>query len=105
MTLPVTEGSFPTPWHPVLSEWFKRRYGEPTSVQQREWNAIQNGESVLISSPPTWPHPSACNGPDFASPCARGTRRPKRGAMLKNPPDILITTPESLYILLTSVRG
>ena len=30
-----------------------------------------------------------------ASPCARATRREERAAMPRNPPDILITTPES----------
>ncbi len=34
------------------------------------------------------------------------TPQRERAAMLRNPPDILITTPESLYLLLTSrARG
>ncbi len=35
--------------------------------------------------------------------CARGTpRRGERAALVRHPPDLLITTPESLYLLLTS---
>ncbi|TND09346.1 MAG: ATP-dependent helicase Lhr and Lhr-like helicase [Bacteroidetes bacterium] len=33
------------------------------------------------------------------------TPQAERGEMLKNPPHILVTTPESLYLLLTSTRG
>lgn len=33
------------------------------------------------------------------------TRPAERSAMLRQPPHILVTTPESLYLLLTSVRG
>ena len=44
--------------------------------------------------------------PRSASPCAPATRRPRaRARMLRKTPHILITTPESLHILLTSVRG
>ena len=42
--------------------------------------------------------------PSSASPSAPATRRRRSGAMLRKPPDILITTPESLFLLLTS-RG
>ena len=41
--------------------------------------------------------------PRSASACAPATRRPsERRAFGKRPPDILVTTPESLYLLLTS---
>lgn len=33
------------------------------------------------------------------------TTSAKRASMLRNPPDLLVTTPESLYLLLTSVKG
>src|SRR3954447_4561640 len=33
---------------------------------------------------------------------ARATRRRERAAMARRPPDILVTTPESLYLILTS---
>jgi len=33
------------------------------------------------------------------------TSQSKRASMLRNPPDLLITTPESLYLLLTSANG
>ena len=40
---------------------------------------------------------------DHASACARATpRRPTAGARRRDPPDILITTPESLFLMLTS---
>ena len=42
----------------------------------------------------------------FAPRCARATRRPReRQAMLRRPPHILVTTPESLYLLLTSEKS
>lgn len=33
------------------------------------------------------------------------TSQSKRASMLRNPPDMLVTTPESLYLLLTSEKG
>ncbi|CAI6031546.1 DEAD/DEAH box helicase [Cohnella sp. JJ-181] len=33
------------------------------------------------------------------------TTSAKRASMLRNPPDLLVTTPESFYLLLTSVKG
>ncbi|QJD83147.1 DEAD/DEAH box helicase [Cohnella herbarum] len=33
------------------------------------------------------------------------TSQSKRASMLRNPPDVLVTTPESLYLLLTSEKG
>ena len=44
--------------------------------------------------------------PRFAPRCAPATRcRPSAQAMLKRPPHILVTTPESLYILLTAEKS
>ena len=49
--------------------------------------------------PRAWACPSRASG----SACAPATRRPRSGAAFgKHPPDILVTTPESLYLLLTS---
>ena len=44
---------------------------------------------------------SSCRG--FAWGCAPATRRsPERRSIVKRPPQILITTPESLYLMLTA---
>ena len=48
----------------------------------------------------------ATRSPTSASRCAPATRREaERAKMAKRPPHILVTTPESLYILLTAARG
>ena len=42
----------------------------------------------------------------FARPCAPATRRPRSAQrMLRKPPHVLVTTPESLFILLTAERS
>lgn len=49
---------------------------------------------------------SGRNWPGIRSAVRTGdTKASERAAMLRRPPDLLVTTPESLYILLTSERG
>ncbi|HEV8628875.1 MAG TPA: DEAD/DEAH box helicase, partial [Thermoanaerobaculia bacterium] len=38
-------------FHPLVRQWFARRYGAPTEVQQRAWPAIARGEHVLATAP------------------------------------------------------
>ena len=38
-------------FQPVVQEWFRDRFGEPTEPQSRGWPAIQRGENVLIAAP------------------------------------------------------
>ena len=53
-----------------------------------------------------WRGNAGCSCPRSAAPCAPATRLPhERRAMLKRPPHILVTTPESLYILLTAEKS
>ena len=145
--------------HPVVQEWFVRRFGTPTEPQIAGWPAILAGDPTLISAPTgsgktlaaflvcidgllrralegsLSPHthvvyvsPLKALSNDVQknldAPLAeirelalqRGYLCPEirtgvrtgdtlakdRTAMLKHPPHILVTTPESLYILLTA---
>ncbi|RUS46237.1 DEAD/DEAH box helicase [Cohnella sp. AR92] len=152
----VYGGSF----HPVLSAWFEKTFGDPTDVQLRAWSEIEASKHTLIAAP-------TGSGKTLAAllPClnriasAEGKKRKgvkvlyltplkalnndvhhhvagfveelqlaaereqaawsgircavrtgdttssQRASMLRNPPDILVTTPESLYLLLTSEKG
>jgi ATP-dependent Lhr-like helicase len=38
-------------FHPLVREWFRRRYGEPTAVQAAAWPAIASGKHVLALAP------------------------------------------------------
>lgn len=145
--------------HPVIQAWFAKRFGEPTSVQDRAWQKIASGQHVLISAPTgrgktlaaflwslhrllTLPHEVSSVGVLYVSPLkalnqdvqanllqpldelkARfanaGLKVPElrvltrsgdtpasdRQRMLRRPPHILITTPESLHLILSSARA
>src|SRR2546426_1801334 len=36
---------------PLITEWFSRRFGQPTEPQRLGWPAIRSGADVLISAP------------------------------------------------------
>src|SRR3954468_11638779 len=148
--------------HPVVSEWFTRRFGTPTEPQQEGWPKILAGRDVLISAPTgsgktlaaflacidalvrqaidgslddatevVYISPLKALGNDIqknlegplaeisALALERGYLMPQvrtavrtgdtlakdRVAMIKRPPHILVTTPESLYILLTAGKS
>lgn len=148
--------------HPVVQEWFVRRFGTPTEPQERGWPRIRDGKPVLISAPTgsgktlaafliaidgllrqaiegrlecatevVYVSPLKALSNDvqknletplkeiqelalergYLCPAIRagvrtGDTLPKeRQAMLKTPPHILVTTPESLYILLTAEKS
>src|ERR1700742_5291662 len=38
--------------HPVVQEWFTRKFGTPTSPQELGWPSILPGKPTLISAPP-----------------------------------------------------
>src|SRR5689334_18812271 len=38
-------------FHPIVTAWFRDRFGAPTDVQERSWPAIQSGQDVLIAAP------------------------------------------------------
>ncbi len=149
-------------FQPVVQEWFRDRFGEPTEPQSLGWPAIQRGENVLIAAPTgsgktlaaflcaidrlvgqsTRQALSQSTQIVYISPLkalandirmnllepleqiqqlgnSRGldlspiqalvrtgdTLARERARMTRTPPHILVTTPESLFILLTSRGG
>ena len=149
-------------FHPLVQEWFKSRFSEPTDAQKEGWPAIAQGRHTLIAAPTgsgktlaafltcidslvrqglsgdipdvtqvvyVSPLKALSNDiqknlatpleeiaalaeaagtplPEIRAAVRTGdTRASERAKMAKKPPHILITTPESLYILLTSRSG
>jgi len=159
MSLPAS----PLDWaHPIVRDWFLRRFGMPTEPQEQGWPHILAGHTTLISAPTgsgktlaaflacidrlvrkalagdlqdrtevLYVSPLKALGNDiqknleiplgeilqmagergFLMPQIRTAVRTgdtlmhERRAMLKRPPHILVTTPESLYILLTAEKS
>ena len=148
--------------HPVVREWFLRRFGSATEPQQQGWPHILAGKPTLISAPTgsgktlaaflicidallrkaiegrleaqtevvyVSPLKALSNDiqknlqqplgeiqrlavemgflcPEIRTAVRTGdTLAAERRAMLKRPPHILVTTPESLYILLTAEKS
>jgi len=148
--------------HPLVADWFGRRFGTPTEPQELGWPHILAGKTTLISAPTgsgktlaaflacidrlvrralagelsdrtevLYVSPLKALGNDIqknlevplgeilALAGERGLLMPEirtavrtgdtlaheRRAMLKRPPHILVTTPESLYILLTADKS
>src|SRR5256886_16159424 len=148
--------------HPLVQEWFVRKFGTPTEPQEQGWPHILAGRTTLISAPTgsgkTLAAFLACidglvrkalNGelvdrtevlyvsplkalgndirtnleiplgeiqelaancgvlmPEIRTAVRTGdTPMHERRAMLARPPHILVTTPESLYILLTAEKS
>ena len=148
--------------HPVVQEWFVRRFGTPTEPQEQGWPHILAGKPALISAPTgsgktlaafliaidnllrramegrldcathvVYVSPLKALSNDvqknleaplreiqqlalergyLCAPITTAVRTgdslpAERRAMLKQPPHILVTTPESLYILLTSEKS
>ncbi len=164
---PGFPGSTPVPaslqWaHPLVQEWFVRRFGTPTEPQELGWPVILAEKPVLISAPTgsgktlaaflicidglirkaldgrlgcetevVYVSPLKALSNDvqknletplreiqqlalergYLCPPVRAAVRTgdtpaaERRAMLKTPPHILVTTPESLYILLTAQKS
>jgi ATP-dependent Lhr-like helicase len=148
--------------HPLVQEWFVRKFGTPTEPQEQGWPHILAGRTTLISAPTgsgktlaaflacierlvgkalagdlqdrtevlyVSPLKALSNDvhknlegplgeilqmagergllmPEIRTAVRTGdTLMHERRAMLKRPPHILVTTPESLYILLTAERS
>src|SRR5882724_8142830 len=148
--------------HPLVQEWFVRKFDTPTEPQEQGWPYILAGRTTLISAPTgsgktlaaflacidrlvrkvlagdlsdrtevLYVSPLKALGNDIqknlegplseilALAGERGLLMPEirtavrtgdtlmaeRRAMLKRPPHILVTTPESLYILLTADKS
>ena len=159
----MPSASGPLGWaHPIVADWFVRRFGFPTEPQEQGWPHILAGRTTLISAPTgsgktlsaflacidrlvgkaltgnledhtevLYVSPLKALGNDIQKNLEvplgeilqlageRGLLMPEirtavrtgdtlaheRRAMLKRPPHILVTTPESLYILLTAERS
>ena len=43
--------SLPPIFHPIIAEWFLKKYGSATDIQQKAWPEIATGENVLITAP------------------------------------------------------
>ena len=148
--------------HPVVQEWFVRRFGTPTEPQEQGWPRILERRPTLISAPTgsgktlaaflicidrllrkaiagtleaetevvyVSPLKALSNDiqknldgplreiqslalergylcPEIRTAVRTGdTLQAERRKMLKRPPHILVTTPESLYILLTAEKS
>ncbi len=148
--------------HPLVREWFLRKFGTPTEPQEQGWPHILAGRTTLISAPTgsgktlaaflicidrlvrealsgnltdrthiLYVSPLKALGNDIQKnlegplseitalagekgllmPAIRvavrtgDTLMQERQRMLKRPPHILVTTPESLYILLTAQKS
>lgn len=148
--------------HPLVREWFVRKFGSPTEPQEQGWPEILSGRATLISAPTgsgktlaaflvcidrlvrkaisgdlrdetevLYVSPLKALGNDIQknldAPLAEilqlagesgylmpeirtavrtgDTLMHERAAMLRRPPHILVTTPESLYILLTAAKS
>ena len=149
-------------FHPLVGQWFRATFGEPTDPQRRGWPEIAAGRDTLIAAPTGSGKTlaaflSAIDGlvrddlagrlPDqtrvvyvsplkalsndihrnlelplagirgvaeqsgvdlglFRSAVRTGDTPPsQRQSMLRRPPHILVTTPESLYLLLTAEKS
>ena len=149
-------------FHPLVEEWFRRRFAGATTPQQEAWVRIRAGLDVLVSAPTgsgktlaaflicldrlvtaglegrledqievvyVSPLKALSNdiGRNLETPlreleqlaAERGLGSPgvrtgvrtgdtpaaERQRMVRRPPHILVTTPESLFILLTAERG
>src|ERR671927_473721 len=103
---------------PRTRAWFEGAFAAPTPAQELGWPAIASGEHTLIQAPTGSGKTLAAflygidrnlRGPlvglesDLRVAVRTGdTPQRERAAMVREPPDILITTPESLFLLLTS---
>ena len=147
-------------FHPLVRDWFRERFREPTPPQAAGWKEIARGRDTLIAAPTgsgktlaaflwsinqliapaetaqehtqvVYVSPLKALGNDIQKnlqePLAEITRAGRRQGlplqdiraavrsgdtpaserqrMISHPPQILITTPESLYILLTAERS
>src|SRR5581483_4653975 len=100
---------------PRTRTWFEQAFAGPTPAQELAWPAIATGEHVLVQAP-------TGSGKTLDYDIERNLRGPlagldsqlrvgvrtgdtpakERRELVSSPPDILITTPESLFLLLTS---
>ena len=103
-------------FHPVIAAWFERKFGSPTAPQEQGWPPIRSGAHTLIAAP-------TGSGKTLAAFLASLDALFQAGLKTDLPDEIqvvyvsplkalsndihkiLVTTPESLYLLLTSESG
>src|ERR1700723_4283336 len=50
--VPETAAPLSLAWaHPIVQEWFVRKFGTPTEPQEAGWPSILAGDTTLISAP------------------------------------------------------
>src|ERR687894_444346 len=76
------------PFHPIVAKWFTETLGKPSAPQAARFSAAGERFPETRVAVRTGDTPASA-----------------RTRMLRKAPHILITTPESLHIMLTSVRG
>jgi len=111
------------PFSPLTRSWFANQFTEPTPVQAAGWAAIAGGEHALLIAPTGRVYDVERNlrGPLIglqreAERLGEAVRRSEvairtgdtpardRERQLRRPPDILVTTPESFYLMLGTRR-
>src|SRR5467141_92574 len=95
-------------FHPSVRGWFEARYGTPTETQVlyvSPLKALANDVRMNLLEPLAELRllPGV---PEIRAAVRTGdTPQAERQAMLRKPPHVLVTTPESFYLLLTSEGG
>src|ERR687892_130002 len=100
----------------LAGTWFRDTFGEPTPAQDLAWPTLAGGESALVVAPTGSGKTLAAflvflerlgrPAPGISMGIRTGdTPQRERERLVRRPPDVLITTPESLYLMLTSERA
>src|SRR6185312_6518074 len=125
---PRGDAALMRPFHRIVREWFRDAFGRASDPQRLGWPAIASGAHTLILAP-TGTGKALSNDihrnlevpltelrlrfeeagqpfPEIRVAVRTGdTSAGARARMLRHAPHILITTPESLHIMLTTVKG
>src|SRR5271157_6039069 len=86
------------PFQPLIREWFADRVGEPTEVRRNLLAPLEELRRRFDAAGEPMPDVRVLTR-------SGDTPAEERARMARRPPEILITTPESLNILLTSRGG
>src|SRR5215470_16019576 len=93
----------------LTREWFTGTFAAPTSAQAEAWSAIADGDNTLVIAPTgsgktlaafLWAIDNLASSEP--RPATGDTPPARRRELITKPPDVLITTPESLFLMLTS---
>src|SRR6476469_8357947 len=113
----------PHSFHPAVAAWFAGQFPAPTPAQARAWPLIRAQRNVLIAAPTGSGKTLAAFLAAIDALVVEGlatgladddirrrvrtgdTPQHERASMRRRPPHIVVTTPESLYVLLGSESG